>query len=55
MALDTDIRVATKIDSNDFDAARRDSKVNKLVADSKHYGNGLRKNGKDHSLSHSPK
>ena len=50
MALTTDIRVATKIDRNDFDAARKDSKVSKLVRDAKDYGDRLNKDGRDHSL-----
>jgi hypothetical protein len=50
MALSTDIRVATRIDGDDFDAARKDSKVSDLVRDARKYGDDLRKNGKDHSL-----
>jgi hypothetical protein len=50
MALATDIRVATKIDADDFDAARKDAKVNDLVRDARKYGADLRKSGKDHSL-----
>lgn len=50
MALKTDIRVATKIDRTDFDAARKDSKVSKLVRDAKDYGDRLSKDGRDHSL-----
>jgi hypothetical protein len=50
MALATDIRVATKIDANDFDAARNDSKVSDLVRAARKYGDDLRRSGKDHSL-----
>lgn len=50
MALAIDIRVATKIDGDDFDAARKDSKVSDLVRASRKYGDELRKSGKDHSL-----
>jgi hypothetical protein len=50
MALSIDIRVATRIDSDDFDAARKDLKVSDLVKDARKYGDDLRKSGKDHSL-----